>query len=116
MPFSNNHQNTLKKLKVYYLQDLEITLHTWGYTVRSQIERVRERDRVHGPWALLLLGSRVGPRVLWAHYLLVNLQHGSGNLKHGKRKKGTQIFEVSCDLQNKGVSVGEGGLAFYLVT
>lgn len=27
MPFGKNHQETLKKLKVYYLQDLEITWH-----------------------------------------------------------------------------------------
>ena len=40
MPFSNNRQGTLKKIKVYYLQDLEITQHTWGHTARSRRESV----------------------------------------------------------------------------
>ena len=45
----------------------------------------RERERpglgFHFYW-----GQGWGPRVLWAHSLLVNLEHKSGNLKCGKKK------------------------------
>ena len=41
-PCSNSCQETLKKIKIYYLQDLEIIYCTWAHTVRSQVER---------PWA-----------------------------------------------------------------
>ena len=40
MPFSYNHQGALKKkIKVYYLQDREITQCTWGRTVWLWAER-----------------------------------------------------------------------------
>ena len=47
----------------------------------------RETGRVRGPGFLLLLGSAWGPRVSWAHSLLLNLKHKSGNLKCRERKK-----------------------------
>ena len=60
----------LEKIKVYYLQDVEITQHTWYHTARSGGERDREMERgreggregycEHGPGVLLLLGLGVG--------------------------------------------------------
>ena len=41
MPCSNNHRETLGKEKIYCLQDLDITWHTWGSTGRFQTERLR---------------------------------------------------------------------------
>lgn len=38
------------------------------------------------PEFMILLGLRVGPRVSWAHILLVYLNRNSGNLKCWKRK------------------------------
>lgn len=39
-PFNNNHQKNLKRYW-YFLQDLEITQHTWRHTLRSQVESKR---------------------------------------------------------------------------
>ena len=58
-----------------------ITQCTWDHTERSRVERVGA-----GP-GLLLLGSRAGPRGLWAYSSLENLKHKSRNLEHWKRNK-----------------------------
>ena len=76
---------TIRKLKkkVYCLQVLEITWHTWGHTARLQVERERA-----GTWGSAFIGVPRGwePRGSPAHSLLVNLKHKSGNLKLRKRK------------------------------
>lgn len=48
--------------------------------------REREREPATG-WDSAFLGSRVGPRVLRAHSLWVNLKHKSGDLKHREEKR-----------------------------
>lgn len=62
IPFSNNRSGNFEKVQVYYLQDLEKTEHTWGYTVRLRVGRRRgksERER-EWSWVFLSLGSKVG--------------------------------------------------------
>lgn len=57
-----------------------IAQRTWDHTERWPVERVGA-----GP-GLLLLGSRAGPRGLWAYPSLENLKHKSRHLEHWKRK------------------------------
>ena len=45
----------------------------------------REKAGDLGSGVLFLLGLKAGPRVLFAHPLLVNLNHVSISVKHGKR-------------------------------
>ena len=45
MPLSNNHLETLKKIKFYYLEDLEVMQHTYYHTARSQVERQWKKER-----------------------------------------------------------------------
>lgn len=69
MLFSSKYQETWEKMKIIYLQDVEITQHTWGHIVRLWVEGIH------------------GPRISWAHFLLVNLKHKSGNLKGREKNK-----------------------------
>lgn len=50
-PFSHSHQDTLKKIKVYYLQDLEITQHACLGSLEDTMPRLG---------LLFLLGPRLG--------------------------------------------------------
>lgn len=86
------HHPKTEKIKVYYLQDPEITQHAWGHTARSQggVEG-RERKRVSaGEYQMFCFywRWRWGPRVSWALSLLENLKHNRGSLKcrEGKRQ------------------------------
>lgn len=96
----------MKKIKLYYLQGLEMIHLTWGHTAKSWGGREgerggREREKaISQAWDSALLGSSVRPRVLWAHYL----KHKSGNLKgregggesgsKGQLLKSTKISET----------------------
>ena len=68
-PFSNNHWETLKKIKVCYLQDLEITQH-WGLHNKFMC---RETEACVSLGFCFYWGRGGGPRFSWAHCLLVNL-------------------------------------------
>ena len=81
-PFSNNHWETLKKIKACYLQDLEITQHQG---LHSKV-MCRETEARVSLGFCFDWGRGGGPRFSWAHCLLVNLKHENKNLKHGKRK------------------------------
>ena len=89
---------------VYYLQILQSLWLSWGCTARSHVEWVKTE---HRSGVLPLLDLMVGPRVLRAQSLLMNLKHKSRNVKPGKRRKkgGPNGFE------NKGALVGRGSLA-----
>lgn len=74
------------------MEKLEISLYTWGSAAGSLAEREREGAREREPASkhldfFLYPDQGREPRVSWAHSLLVNLKHKSGNLKRGKRKK-----------------------------
>ena len=95
----------MEKIKVYYLQKLEISLYTWGSAAGSLAEREREGAREREPASkhldfFLYPDQGREPRVSWAHSLLVNLKHKSGNFKLGKQKKVAP---------NKGDLVGKAG-------
>ena len=81
-PFSNNHWETLKKIKVCYLQDSEITQHRG---LHSKV-MCRETEACMSMGFCFYLGRGWGPRFSRAYCLLVNLKHKNRNLKHGKRK------------------------------
>ena len=101
-----------KKSKVYYLQDLDITWHTWGYTARSQTERLRT---VLG--FCFYRGWGWEPRVSWAHSLLVNLKYQSGNLQQGRKKASGwngQLLKSTKIFKQRSLSGGRPP-AFYLV-
>lgn len=83
-PFPNNHQVTLKNIKVYYLQDLEITQHTWDFTAKQRVEREWQGTGLRSAF----IGLRVEPRVLWAHSWLVNIRQGR-ELKYREKIKKT---------------------------
>ena len=74
--------------------------------LHSEVTCTVSEDRAQ-VWGLPLLGLMVGPRVLRAQSLLMNLKHKSRNVKPGKRGKkgGLNGFE------NKGALVGRGSLA-----
>ena len=113
MPCSNNHQETLGKEKIYCLQDLDMTWHTWGSTGRSQTEKLRTDLGFSFYW-----GWGWGPWVASVHYLFMNLKHESGDLKQGKKKqKVTQMVSYWNQQRslNKGASIGKGHLGLYLV-
>lgn len=60
MPFSDTHQETLKKQRLITLQDLEFTQHSWGHTVRSQRKREKERERQHLGFCFIGVDDFVG--------------------------------------------------------
>lgn len=72
-------------MEIYYLQAMEIIQHNWDQKGGPQVGR--ERERASTGWDSAFLGSRVGPRVLRAHSLWVNLKHKSGDLKHREEKR-----------------------------
>lgn len=82
------------------MEKLEISLYTWGSAAGSLAEREREGAREREPASkhldfFLYPDQGREPRVSWAHSLLVNLKHKSGNLKRGKRKKKQMARMVS---------------------
>lgn len=61
----------------------------------------REKENVGGPNVLLVLRSRVGPRLLRTHSLLMNLKHKSENSKHRKRDREEKAQMVSYQNQSR---------------
>ena len=101
---------TIRKLwgkNVYYLQNLDIIQHTWGYTARSQVER----EKGYGPGFCFYYSQWLGPKLSCVLCLLVNLKYKSRNLKCGKRNNkwpNGQLLKSTKIFKTKGTQ--EGGL------
>ena len=78
MLFSNQHEKTLKNKGFLLIGHGNYTAHLGPHREVAG----RESGSRAG---LLLLGSRAGPRGLWAYSSLENLKHKSRNLEHWKR-------------------------------
>ena len=86
----------LEKIKVYHLQNLEMTQHSWGHTARSWVE-----TECTGLGFCFYWGLGWGPRISWAHSLLVNFTQKSKNFRHVERKNKwpkLSVIEINQDL------------------
>ena len=78
MPFSNNHQETLKTKSLLFTEPENYTVHLGPH------REVVGRERVSAQaWGSAFIGVEGGPMVFQVHSLLVNLKPKGGNLKHG---------------------------------
>lgn len=99
MPFTNNHQETLKRHRL-------IAYKTWKWhSTPGATSEVPGKENARGP-GFCFIWVRVGPRVSRAPALLVNLKQKSRDLKFRKRKQVAQ--KVRIEINPRGSSGSSG--------